>query len=198
MPATPNLLISQYPPSDPIHKLVQKMYDIRDEEITGAVAKLQRMTRIDDAEGVWLDKIGTRLRLPRPTAIGNREAFGFNDAGQPFDAAPFEDESGVARSGIADIAYRKLLKARAQALISAGKVPEIETCCRHIDPQARVQDNQDLSLTLFTDNEEDLQRGVATGAIPVPAGVLIRYAPLSYFGFGPDDKPFDAAPFEEE
>ena len=62
---------------------------IRDEAVAAAET-LTRMADPDTAEGVWLDRIGSRIGLPRPFTTDSTldRRFGFDDAGRPFDQAP--------------------------------------------------------------------------------------------------------------
>ena len=52
---------------------------------------LKKQRRIETAEGVWLDAIGLRLGVARPSTTegATDPRFGFDDAGEPFDIAPF-------------------------------------------------------------------------------------------------------------
>ena len=194
--ASLDLMISQYDRESEFGQLIALFLEKIGDEVQTA-RDVQKQVRADTAIGVWLDAVASRVRLTRPSDSSNYPAFGFDDAGQPFQSAPFRDSSVHGLVGVSDGTFRPLVLARFVALISSGSASSIQTCARFLDPASWVLDHRDLSITLFTDQQERLQRAYDLGCLPVPSGVLLRFQPLSTFGFDEAGEPFNAAPMRD-
>ena len=111
---------------------------------------LEQQLLIDSARGVWLDFLGARLGLPRPTTLIPRTYFGFGPAIDPgnaptavtppvlragFNQAPFfttRDLGGHAVEAIADSVYRQCLRARRVTRLTKWCIkPDIERAARY-------------------------------------------------------------------
>ena len=137
------------------------------------------MQAVDDAEGVWLDYLGARVGVDRP-ATSNPAAdlrFGFDDAGRGFDQVPFR---GAAASDavfpLHDATYRAFVKARGILVLGDGTIQTFVQAIHQIDPDATVVDNRDMTVTVTTTLQEDIELADEIEALPRTAGVRIIYA----------------------
>ena len=163
-----------------------------------AMANLERMRRIDTAEGVWLDYLGARIGVARPyaTATADDPRFGFEGSGKSFDAAPFLGAAvSAARFPLPDIVYRKLLTARGVLDTSPGDFDSLERAIHAIDPAAQVRDNLDMTIDVLTDIKWQIDLADKLGALPRSAGVTLIYRDRQRFGFGDSGLPFDQGVF---
>ena len=65
--ATLALLIDQWSDKPKLKSVIQIWLDIHKNQITDAMEDLQNMAKVDTAAGVWLDYIGVRLGINRPS-----------------------------------------------------------------------------------------------------------------------------------
>ena len=148
----PELLVSQWDEAPRLQALVRGVLDVIHEELTQPLATLEQQTRIDTAEGVWLDRIGERLALDRPSVRRTDiEFFGFDGSdGVGFDQGPFATTipALVPRVPIGDAFYQGLLRLRALALVGDGSAADLERVLRLELPQALVVDNGDMTITV--------------------------------------------------
>ena len=112
--------------------------------------EIEEQLLIDRADGVWLDFLGARLGLQRPTTQVPRTYFGFGPAIDPanaptpavppvqragFNQAPFftaRDLGGHAVEAISDVVYRQCLRARRVTRLTKWCVkPDIERSARY-------------------------------------------------------------------
>ena len=163
-----------------------------------AVRQISRMNSLDDAEGVWLDRIGLRLGLPRPATTDPTIdiRFGFDAAGVGFEQQPFR---GVAANDsvypLPDRLYRRFIRARAVAVVSDGTTASLTRAVRHIDPAAAVQDRRNMTIRIVTTERDLLKLADTCRALPRNAGVAFVYADRGRFGFDAAGVGFDQGPF---
>lgn len=176
MLASDQLLAGRWADAPRLKAHVRTFLRMMDEGPLQALADLEERRNIDNARGVWLDHIGQRLGLVRPSVsvplAGDR--FGFDDAGVGFDQAPLRSEvvTEMMRP-LDDDSYRLLIKARGITVLSSGTLAELERAIRKIDPNAAVTDNYDRSVTIGTMFVTLMTLARDTGAIAANAGVRL-------------------------
>ena len=62
------LLIGQWQESPKLQALLRVALE-RGDDVISAIENIQRMQNLDTAEGVWLDWLGVRLGVRRPSSI---------------------------------------------------------------------------------------------------------------------------------
>ena len=141
-----HLLITQYRGSVRLRALIDGALDIVQREILDSLSTLERQLSLDTAEGVWLDYIGLRLGLSRPSQLPEgTQFFGFGSYATDntgtrqrvpdplrtgFDDAPFGGLRVIEiLIPVSDTWYRSLLRGRALVLRSGLSIPEIEAIC---------------------------------------------------------------------
>ena len=148
----PGLLVSQWDQAPRLRALAQGLLEAIHGELVDSLDAIERGTRIDTAEGVWLDRIGERLALSRPSVRRTDiEFFGFDGGdGVGFDQGPFATTipALVPRVPIGDAFYRCLLRLRSLALLADGSAADLERTLRSEFPQAQVVDNGDMTITV--------------------------------------------------
>ena len=141
--------------------------------------ELERMGRIESAQGVWLDYLARRLGVERPlTSVGASDPrWGFDDAGFGWDQVPFR---GAADSAVVyplpDSVFRGFLQARIVTLLSTGLIPELLRACQYIDPSINrneVEDNRDMSVTITSGLAWAMRLARDGGFLPRVAGVTV-------------------------
>ena len=173
------LLIQQWRRVPRMQALMEALLGVVDDHLVKPLAEMERMTRIETAEGVWLDYIGERLEMPRPaTDLGNFSFFGFHGSGGVgFDQGPFATviESLSPRVPVGDGYYRVVLRMRSAALLADASVPGLEGVVRQDFPEASYQDGGDMMATLHvTDTRTQLLAVLsAIDAWPKPGGVAL-------------------------
>lgn len=163
---------------------------------------LERMLHVDTAVGVWLDYIGKRVGLDRPSVLVDQSetTFGYRDATAtaPFDAAPFKGAlSGVGRAPLNDTEFRQMIKARGVALTSRGNISSLRRAVEFIDPEADVVDNRDMTITVLTSRSTAIRRADTYGALPRAAGVRISVTDGRGFGLDKAGDGFDRVRFKD-
>lgn len=147
-------------------------------ETFAAADRLVEMGDLDDAEGVWLDLIGLRLGLERPSTSDPTldRRFGFDAAGEPFDTFPYRGSvANDAFYPLADELYRSLLRARGITVLSDGTTASFTRAVWFIDADAIVVDNRDMTVTVTTSRVDFLTLADRIGALPRPLGVAVTY-----------------------
>ena len=194
---TSDLLIGQWQDSPRLRAAVNANLGAS-REVLSEYEQLRLMREIDTAEGVWLDYLGRRVGIGRP---GTRdpaqdERFGFDQAGEPFDQAPFRGEvANDAVYPLLDDLFRRLIRARAVLVLGDGTFQTFQKAARTIDPGATVRDQRNMTIRIVTDQRALLQLADSSGALPRTAGVKIEYADRGRFGFDAAGVPFDSGPF---
>ncbi len=179
MEASIALLISQWRESPNLKAVIQIWLDVLNEEIAIPVAQLQALQRIDDSEGVWLEYIGIRLGIVRPSisrsSALNIGAFGFDGAGVGFDQSHYSDVFTLEeQTPLGDQVYRNLIKARAVFDLSLGTLEDYRRALLQIENDALIVDNKDMTATQTIHNLGEVTLARLSGALPLPAGVSIE------------------------
>ena len=184
--ASSNLAIGQWSGSPRLRALIDAAIAALETEVMPSVERIQKMLRIDDAEGVWLDYLGLRLGIRRPatTDPATDPRFGFDMAGTPFDQRPFRgDAANDATYPVPDEVFRRMVRARALLVFGDGTFQTFARAVREIDPSAATQDRRDMTVRVVTDQRPFLQLAEEANALPRTAGVRIVYADRGRFGF---------------
>ena len=181
MDASTDLLISQWVNSPRLVALIEIYLTVIKEGIEEPAIKLLGLQRFDIANGAFLDYLGDRIGLKRPSveAATRSARVGFDLSGSAFDQAPFVDAKLgdlEEREPAGDALYRRLLEARAIMLLSDGSAPLYLKALQAIDPAASLVDNHDMTATITTALEDDVTLARETGALQDPLGVEVAYA----------------------
>ena len=196
--ATSDLVVGQWAESPRLRAAIDAPLDTIAEEVFPAFDQLALMRHIDTATGVWLDYLGHKVGLNRPatTDPAQDERFGFDEAGEPFNQAPFEGNApSEAVFPLPDEAFRVLVRARATLVLGDGTVATYAKALRYIDPAAAVLDRRDMTIRVVTAQPRLLQIAENAGALPRTAGVRVEYEDLNRFGFDGAGVGFDQGPF---
>ena len=177
-PASEVRLISQYRDAPRLQALVDNLTDIVD---TTVVNVLNALTiNPDNASGILLDWIGSRVGISRPSvAAADAEYWGFegtaSDAGKPWNQAPFfTREQGIEQvEPVGDRVYRLLIKARARGLRSGANRETVEAVLAILFGNGYVDQREETVVVSTTD---DVLYRLVSGRlfgllIPRPAGV---------------------------
>lgn len=135
---------------------------------------------VDQAQGFGLDIIGRRVGVSRALYVPDSPFLGFS---QSSDAVPFG--SGIFYGGgsltpnynLTDIAYRRLILAKAALNITDCAIPSINAILMTLFPDygnSYVRDNGDMTMTyVFGAALSKVDYAIVTqsGALPKPAGV---------------------------
>ena len=193
----PDVLLGQWQRSPRLRGLVELIQDDRDDALA-ALDKIREMTDLDTAEGVWLDYLGARLGVPRPSTIDPSldERFGYDMAGTGFDQRPFRgDTANDAVYPLPDGIYRRLLRSRVVLLFGDGTVNTLARAVAELDESATVQDQRNMTVRIVTSERTLIELADMSGALPRTAGVGIVYADRGRFGYDLAGVPFDQGPF---
>ena len=198
--ASTNLLAGQWQLSPKLLAAIDAPLAAIREEVLPALERIEQMRDIDDAEGVWLDILGSLLGLDRPAVPGSTtgDRFGFEGAtgAVGFDQAPFRGANPVAAlEPLPDEVYRKLIRTRGLVVLSDGTFQTFFKAAMILDPGAIVTDNRDMTLSVVTTERPMFELAESVDALPLNAGVGIIYGVVGRFGFDGIGEPFDTAPF---
>ena len=139
--ADTGLLLSQWRDAAALKAITDIWLQIAQDEIQTPMDRLATEQNLDTASGWWLDRLGERLGVVRPSApTSDADEFGFDAAGKPFDGFPLSDAERPVTAPIGDPLYRRILRARIVALHSDGTRGALEQSLRQIDPFASVFD----------------------------------------------------------
>ena len=173
-----DLLISQYTGNAPINALLRGMYELIDTEFVQALRDLERMRNWDTAEGVWLNYIGRRLGMERPSIDTVVTRLGFDGGdGVGFNQAPFATATGfVPQVAVSDAVYLLCLKVWAGTILTSGTIPDMNAAVQRSFPNAYYTDGADSTIALATGAsgaQQTTARNILTAADawPRPAGV---------------------------
>ena len=173
-----DLLISQYTGNAPINALLRGMYELIDTEMVQALKDLERMRNWDTAEGVWLNYIGRRLGMERPSIDTVVTRLGFDGGdGVGFNQAPFATATGfVPQVAVSDAVYLLCLKVWAGTILTSGTIPDMNAAVQRSFPNAYYTDGADSTIALATGAsgaQQTTARNILTAADawPRPAGV---------------------------
>ena len=196
--ASSDLVIDQWAGSPKLRAVIDAVVETLRESAVPALEKIKRMLDIDVAEGIWLDYIGARLGMVRPSAsdLAIDRRFGFDDAGTGFDDLPFKGNAeNDAVYPLPDALYRKLVKSRAVLVLGDGTCQTFSRAVRMIDPGAAVQDRRNMTIRVVTSMRSLIMLADRCGALPRTAGVEIMYAYRGRFGYDSAGEPFDQGAF---
>ena len=191
---TSDLLVGQWQDSPRLRAAVDAPLDTIREDVLPAFEQLRLMRDIATAEGVWLDYLGVRVGLRRPSTTDPSAdtRFGFAIAGVGFDQEPFRGSSANdAIYPLPDSLFRRFVKSRALLVLGDGTSQTFAKAVREIDPGAAVQDRRDMSLRVVTGLRVFLELADASDALPRTAGVELIYVDRGRFGFDLAGEPFD-------
>ena len=196
--ASTELAAPQWADSPKLRGSVQVFLDRLEQDVLDAVDELALMMEIDSAQGVWLDYLGVKYGVDRPSTRSQAQddRFGFDEAGQAFDQVPFRgDTENDAVFPLGDEVYRRFVKARAILVTGDGTFATFVRAVREIDPTASLRDLRIMTIRVLTDYPDLLQLADDSGALPRNGGVKLAFASLSAFGFDEAGRAFDQAPF---
>ena len=191
---TSDLLVGQWQDSPRLRAAVDAPLDTIREDVLPAFERLRLMRDIATAEGVWLDYLGVRVGLRRPSTTDPSAdtRFGFAIAGVGFDQEPFRgDAANDAVYPLPDAIFRRFVRARALLVLGDGTAQTFAKAVRYIDPGAAVQDRRNMTVRVVTSRRVFLALADESGALPRTAGVEIIYADHGRFGFDDAGEPFD-------
>ena len=192
------LLVGQWRNSVRLRGVVELVSDVVREELETPLNELIRQRRIETATGVWLDAIGARLGVTRPSTTegATDPRFGFDLAGEGFDVSPFAgDAVSAARVSLGDVVYRRLVRARAIMLVTDGTLAMFTQAIAAIDPSAAVADTRDMSVVVTTGRGWQITLADVLECLPRPAGVRLIVRDRDVFGFDDAGVGFDLGPF---
>ena len=194
----PMILLDQWQPAPKLRAIIDDVIAPVRGDTLGGIDALDLYQRLDSAEGVWLDRLGDRIGMARPSTsdptIDRR--FGFDDAGVGFDQRPFRgDAANDAVYPLPDEVYRRILRARVVTLLGDGTATTLLRSAREIDPSVSVQDQRTMTVRVVTNEPDLLRLADLCGALPRSAGVSLTYADRGRFGFDDAGVGFDQGPF---
>ena len=172
------LLIGQWQTAPRMRGITRIIVEMRD-QLHADISSVRDQLSVESAEGVWLDWIGLRVGLVRPSTTNPTldVRFGFDEAGTGFDQAPFEGITANAEVyPLVDNVFRRLVVARAHTLFAATTLPDLRTAIQIIDPAATVTDNWDMTISVSTDYQGLIELADSLGCLPRPLGVGLVYA----------------------
>lgn len=172
-------LLGQWQASPRLRALVDDVLQPIGDNAAAAFARMLLMLDIDEAEGVWLDYLGVRVGIRRPSTADPAQdpRFGFDMAGRGFDQVPFQGAvANAAVFPLPDASYRGFVRARAVTVLANGTAQDFIRAVRHIDPGATLTDNRDMTAAVSTTVPELLQLADSIGALPRTAGVRVTYS----------------------
>ena len=172
-----DVLLGQWRAVPRFRAVVGLVQAIRDEGLA-ALDRLQLMLDVDEAEGVWLDYLGVRLGIRRPSTTDPTQdpRFGFDAAGVGFGQKPFRGSlASDLIFPLPDAVYRGFVKARAVTVLGNGTLQTFTRAVRHIDRNATVVDGRDMTVAVTSAVHELLELADSIGALPRTAGVRVTY-----------------------
>ena len=184
--ASIRLLISQWYHAPVLRGFIGAIIEAKRKGILEPLEYIAASDNLDNAKGYWLDQIGELLGLERPVVDITQytERFGFAGSGVGFDTSRYGDSTALpVLAPAGDELYRNLLRARGWALISMGGLESLRKAIAEIDPDAVLTDGSDMSVTVRTDIEDDMQLAKDVRALPKPTGVRMRIIGSSLWGF---------------
>ena len=132
--ASTELLAGQWQRSERMLAAVDAPLAAIREDVLPAFDELDRMRHIDTAVGAWLDYLGTRVGLDRPSIPRDTtgERFGFEGAGAGWDRAPFHGRRNLdPLVPLPDAIFRRFIRARGDAgqVLSTVAFREVDPPC---------------------------------------------------------------------
>ncbi len=190
--ATTDLFISQWQNSPRLRAVADIFLDVLDEYVQRPKNEIQKMLALNTAQGVWLDHLGERLGLARPTAESSDSVFGFDESGSAFDRSRMSDVRALEPlAPIGDELYRRLIRAKIHALTGFSTIRDMQLSVAEIEHTAIVVDNHDMTGKVTTSLLADMQLADRVGALAKPAGVELEIVASGRFGFDASGRAFD-------
>ena len=174
-----DLMLDQWRETTRLRGIVTDIIQPIQDDALAAAARLELMQDVDEAVGVWLDRIGKKVGIIRPeiTDPALDPRFGFDQAGRGFDQVPFRGAmANDAVFPMPDSVFRRLVKARAITVLGDGTAQTFRQAVLQVDPGATVVDNRNMTLTVTTTQQAILEVADSIGAMPRTAGVDVIYA----------------------
>ena len=175
-------VISQYANSPVLLALIDALSEAIDRQ-TSFDDFYEAVWDITSATGFGLDLWGRILGVSRVLYVATDGAFlGFSEAtdAQDFDAGIFYAGGQLtANFALTDLAYRRVLLAKAALNITDGSISSINTILRALFPDngnAYVRDNLDMTMTFVfgsTLSKVDYAIVAQSGVLPKPVGVSV-------------------------
>lgn len=186
-----------------IQELLDGINAIIQEFLIEPTLELEAQNNVDTATSVFLDHIGTRIKLQRPGVPSETvESFGFDDNGVSFDQGNFGTSAEL--DPVADVIFRRYLKARGGQLLTDGTIGHMSSVIQQAFEAGHYIDNQDMTMDVRIDiplEPWEIDLMIETGLITKPAGVRIRYIyntdSGSGFGFDDNGDNFDQSGFAQ-
>lgn len=191
------LLIGQWENAPNLTALLRLIMEYYDEQVTDVINYLHCSLNIDDAEGVWLDFLASRLNLVRPTVLASRyqATFGFDSAGEGFNEARIRDVAALEPLlPIDDLLFRKLIKSRIIAMSSVPSLPSLRKAVDHFDTDAGIRDNEDMTVSIASPQHAEIQIAHDADTLPKPAGIVFIISSTDQFGFDDAGSGFNQGP----
>ena len=178
---TTDLLIGQWATAPRLEAAIEAPLDVLRDEVCVALTALDRMRELDNAEGVWLDYLGVRVGIRRPSTTDPAADLRWGLEGPPqsrgFDQVPFAgDEVNAAVYPLPDAVFRRFVRARVVLIFGDGTAQTFARGVQEIDPDAILVDNRDMTVDVTTLYVEVLELADSIGALPRSAGVTVTYA----------------------
>ena len=174
-----DILLGQWLESPRLLGIVRDVLQPILDSAVDAVDDIEDQLDVENAEGVWLDRLGLRLGIRRPatTDPARDERFGYAGAGEPFDTEPFRGStSNDAVYPLPDAIYRRFVKARGIAVLSIGAFDDFVRTLAEVEPNATAVDNRDMTISVTTALRPLVQQADETRVLAVPGGVQVVYA----------------------
>ena len=194
--ANSELVVGEWIGSPELRAAIDALTDTIREDVLPSFDTLEVMRRVDDADGVWLDFLGVRVGIRRPsttdpsldTRFGFVAADGTTQAGVGFDQRPFRGPAANdAIYPLPDVIYRRMVKARGLLDLGDGTIQTFGKAVRYIDPSAAVQDRRNMVVRIVTALRPFIELADEIGALPRTGGVDLIYADRGRFGFAAAD-----------
>ncbi len=180
------LLISQWENAPNLQALIGMFLAYFDQEVTDSINYLHRSLDVDHAEGVWLDRLASRLNIVRPTVRASTYSatFGFDDAGAQFNQQRIRDVADrEPLLPIDDILFRKLIKSKIVASYNQPSIRALRQAVDYFDVNAQIRDNYDMTVQVVSPLYVQIQIAHDAFALPKPAGVDFQIDSSERFGF---------------
>ena len=176
MEASTDLLIQQWRNAPVLRGVVQIWLDVFTEQIETPRRQIALLQQVDQAYGIWLDWLGIRLGIARPsiTASALDSTFGFDLAGVGFDQERFGDVWALeTKTPLGDGDYRRLIRARGWYDYADATLYWLRMAAREIDPLVEITDNLDMTISIETGNFLLMDLARDFDCLPIPAGVSV-------------------------
>ena len=197
-PTLADILIGQWRAAPRLRGVVDTVLQPILDDAVSAKQRIEVMKDVNEAIGVWLDRLGRTVGVERP-ATSDPTAdirFGFDDIGGFFDSVPFRgDVIHDAVFPLPDAVFRRFVRARGLLVLGDGTIATFAKAVRYIDDRAKIVDNRDMSIVVITRYVDLMTLADEIGALPRTAGVMVEYRDAGTFGFDDAGVPFDSGGF---